>query len=74
MSNEQIGPFLVIGKKTVVIYTNWRGETAVRTITPKSIRFGATEWHPEPQWLLLADDAEKGEREFALLDMKPVQT
>jgi hypothetical protein len=48
-------------------YTNWRGEFAVRKIIPQSIWFGATEWHPEPQWLLKAIDVEKNaERDFAL--------
>lgn len=50
-------------------YTNWRGETAERTITPQSIWFGSTEWHPEPQWLLRAWDCEKqAERDFAMKD------
>lgn len=54
-----------------ILYTNWRGETAERVILPISIRFGSTEWHPEPQWLLLALDVEKNmEREFALTDIK----
>ena len=35
-----------------ICYTNYRGETAIREITPKTIHFGSTEWHPEPQWLL----------------------
>lgn len=50
-------------------YTNHRGETSERTIIPRSIRFGSTEWHREPQWLLLAFDASKNaDREFALKD------
>lgn len=50
-------------------YTNWRGETAERTIIPQGIWFGSTDWHPEPQWLLKAIDTEKGaERDFALKD------
>lgn len=50
-------------------YTNWRGETAVRTATPISLRWGTTEWHPKPDWLLRAYDHEKrAEREFALAD------
>lgn len=50
-------------------YTNWRGETAERTIIPLLPWFGATDWHPEPQWLLKAIDVEKGaERDFALKD------
>jgi hypothetical protein len=52
-----------------ITYTNWRGETSVRRIIPKSVRYGSTEWHPEPQWLLLAwDDDKKADREFALKD------
>jgi hypothetical protein len=53
----------------VVHYTNWRGETSRRRIIPKSVRYGSTEWHPEPQWLLLAwDDDKQADREFALKD------
>ena len=50
-------------------YTNWRGETSVRTIIPRGVWFGSTEWHPEPQWMLQAFDTEKGaDRDFALKD------
>ena len=52
-----------------VTYTNWRGETALRTIIPKRVWFGSTDWHSEPQWLLSAIDVEKNaERDFALKD------
>ncbi|MCD1645211.1 hypothetical protein [Aurantimonas coralicida] len=48
-------------------YTNWRGETAERTVMPQSIYFGSTRWHPEPQWLLRALDMNRLEdRDFAL--------
>lgn len=48
-------------------YTNWRGERSLREIVPQSIRFGTSEWHTTPQWLLLAFDIEKRVgREFAL--------
>lgn len=51
-------------------YTNWRGETARRTVIPLEIWFGRTEWHPEEQWFLKGRDVNKGEiRDFALLDM-----
>lgn len=47
-------------------YTNHRGETRVRVATPLAVRFGTSEWHPEPQWLLEVFDEEKGEpRTFA---------
>jgi hypothetical protein len=53
-------------------YRNHCGEVAERTIIPKSIRFGATEWHPEPQWLLLAFDLDKrADREFTMQDFCP---
>ncbi|WP_287206617.1 hypothetical protein [Mesorhizobium sp.] len=50
-----------------VHYTNWRGETSLRTITPSSVYYGSSEWHPEPQWLLTAYDHDKlAVRDFAL--------
>jgi len=50
-------------------YTNWRGETAVRTATPVRIWWGSTDWHPEPGWLMTAHDHGKdAERDFALAD------
>jgi len=50
-------------------YTNWRGEAAERWATPISVRFGTSEWHRKPQWLMRAFDHDKGEeREFALTD------
>lgn len=52
-----------------VTYRNWRGEVGERTITPIRVWFGATDWHPEPQWLLEAFDHDKGaNRDFALKD------
>ena len=51
-------------------YRNWRGETNIRRILPDHIWFGATEWHPEHQWLLDALDVEKGvNRTFAIRDI-----
>lgn len=51
-------------------YTNYKGETAWRHVEPIEIRFGATEWHKEPQWLLKALDLDKKAiREFALKDI-----
>lgn len=58
-------------KEVKILYTNYRGETAVRTIVPIKIWFGETDWHPEKQWLLDAYDNEKqAERSFALKDIK----
>lgn len=54
-----------------VVYRNWRGETGVREIFPKSVYFGVTQWHPEPQWFLLAHDVSKGAtRDFAMTDIR----
>ena len=54
-----------------IVYTNYRGETSVRSIIPIKIRFGKTEWHPEEQWLLDAFDVEKdAERSFAMKDIQ----
>jgi hypothetical protein len=51
-------------------YTNYRGERGLRRILPLDIKFGSNEWHPEPQWLLIAiDEDKKAERIFALKDI-----
>lgn len=59
-------------KQTVsILYTNYRGETAVRRIVPKRIWFGKTDWHPEEQWIMDAFDLEKNaDRGFAMRDIK----
>lgn len=50
-------------------YTNWKGVTSERTIIPRKVWFGRTEWHPELQWLVTAWDVDKSaERDFALAD------
>lgn len=47
-------------------YTNYAGKYGIRTVEPIRIYFGATEWHPEPQWFLEAFDIEKqAVRDFA---------
>jgi len=54
-------------------YRNWQGVVAQRTARVIGLVYGATEWHPEAQWLLKAFDLEKGAvRLFALSDMAPV--
>lgn len=48
-------------------YTNYKGETRLRKVTPLSIHFGVSPWHPKEQWLMEVIDAETGEaRTFAL--------
>ncbi|WP_345820179.1 hypothetical protein ABC766_29685 [Methylobacterium fujisawaense] len=54
-----------------ILYVNWRGETSVRRIVPGPTWFGSTEWHPEPQWLMTADEPDTGKRrDFALAGIK----
>lgn len=56
-------------KPITVVYRNYKGETKQRSVVPMGVRFGTTEWHPEPGWLLQVFDVEKQEgREFALAD------
>lgn len=51
-------------------YTNWRGERRLRTIVPLCIRFGTTEWHKTPCWLMDAHDVEADTvRAFRLADV-----
>lgn len=55
------------GEPVVIGYINYRGKASCRRILPRTIRFAASEWHPEPQWLLDAYDLDKqAERSFAL--------
>lgn len=57
-------------QKVKILYKNYRGKTAVRTIIPLKIWFGSTDWHPESQWLFDVIDCEKNAiRSFALKDI-----
>jgi len=61
-----------IEKKQIVKveYKNWRGETAVRTIIPKRIYFGSTDWHPEEAWLMEVFDIDRqAERIYSIKDI-----
>jgi predicted DNA-binding transcriptional regulator YafY len=54
----------------IIRYRNHRGEIADRRILPRSLRFGASQWHPGQQWLLEATDLDKGQdRTFAMQDI-----
>lgn len=53
-----------------IVYTNYRGETAVRHVIPRKIWFGGTDWHHKKQWLLDAYDIDKkADRSFAMKDI-----
>lgn len=70
-----IGERLRLETPFVATYKNYRGEVAERRIQPIRVDFDATDWHPEPQWLLIAYDLDKqAERTFALKDFNPIQT
>jgi len=59
----------------VFTYRNHRGVSGVRRVQPIGVRFGTTEWHPEPQWLLRAFDLDKdAEREFAMSEIVPASS
>lgn len=56
-----------------ILYTNYKTETNIRTIIPKSIYYGHTTYHPEDQWLILAYDTDKNaNRVFAVKDIKAI--
>ena len=60
----------MIEQTAKVKYKNYRGEVSVRTIIPKNIFFGKTDYHKEEQWLLKVWDVEKNsERVYALKDV-----
>lgn len=66
---RKAAPQIETGKPIVMTYRNWRGEIGLRAIIPHCLWWGATEWHPEPGWLLTAWDCSKAEvRDFALAD------
>jgi hypothetical protein len=58
-----------VTKPLIILYTNHKGETRVRTITPERVFWGSNEFHPERQWLLSAFEKGKGQRTFAMKDM-----
>jgi hypothetical protein len=60
------------GSETAIVfwYKNYKGEQGYRRAVPISIRYGTSDYHRAPQWLMLAFDTEKeAEREFAMADM-----
>ncbi|MDX1882711.1 DUF1653 domain-containing protein [Mycolicibacterium sp. 120270] len=58
-------------KVVSIIYTNYRGETALRAVIPERLWYGNTDWHPADQWFLRAYDLDrKADRDFAVGDIK----
>lgn len=55
-------------------YVNYKGEKSHRRISPRFIRYGTSQWHAAPQWLMQAMDLDKADlREFAMKDMTNVK-
>lgn len=51
----------------IIDYTNWRGERGERRIRPLRIYHGASQYHRDPQWIMIALDVSKrAERHFAM--------
>lgn len=67
-----LGPENKPSETVTILYTNYRGETAPRRITPIAREwFGSSDWHPEPQWLFTAFDMDKEVfRDFARSGVK----
>lgn len=61
--------------KLWVDYTNHKGQrNPERPVYPMAIRFGSSQWHQKPQWLMQGVDMAKAEkREFAMADMHDVR-
>lgn len=56
-----------LGTPVNIDYTNYKGERRTREIWPICIVFGATDEHPEDQWLIYALDTNRGVfRTFAM--------
>ena len=51
----------------IIDYTNWKGRRSERPVVLRGISHGATKWHLEQQWLLIAHCLEDGVvKEFSL--------
>lgn len=54
-------------------YTNWKGETTWRRISPSGLTHGPCLWHPEHQWYLRAFDLdEQAMLDFALINIRQI--
>ncbi|WAW11539.1 hypothetical protein vBAcePPAc_0162 [Aeromonas phage vB_AceP_PAc] len=61
---------IIFGQQTQFEYINYKGIKSTRNVIPMSLYFGATEFHPENQWLIVAYDLDRQcERTFALKDI-----
>ncbi len=64
--------YIVFGAINRFVYTNWNNTTSTRHVIPHCLRFGISEYHKEPQWLLEGFDVDKQAlRTFALSNIHP---
>lgn len=71
MNNVDLKQAIQIERAVQVIYKNYRGEVATRSIVPIEMYWGQTEYHPHDQWLLKVHDVAKGaERVYAFNDIQ----
>lgn len=55
-------------------YVNWKSNRGHRKVEVRGIRFGTSEWYPQPTWLMSGIDLDKGERrEYKMANMSNVQ-
>lgn len=60
--------------KTYFDYTNHKGSEGPRQAEPMAIRYGSSNYHGQPQWLMLGYDYKKdAPREYAMRDMVNVR-
>lgn len=65
---------LKAGEEIEFDYVNWKGEFGKRRVLVYHILWGSNKYHPEEQWLLVAEDLDKDAlRTFAMKDMKNVK-
>lgn len=66
-------PTINLNHQIKVCYTNYRGETAIRSIIPIQIYWGKTDYHPHEQWLLEVFDVERNDKRiYAFKDIKEI--
>ena len=54
-------------------YTNYKGEQGHRRALVQNFKYGSTEYHKEPQWLMRCFDLDKQDfRDFAMRDMSNI--
>ena len=55
-------------------YVNWKGERETRRVCVHRIGWEATEYHPQPQWILFGHCMDRRQdRGFAMRDMSNVR-